>query len=86
MQLSVVQPPVTSILPFGSKVAVWKSLTVAMLPVEFQVPGRKVAVMVVFAVMDTVHVPVPVQPPPDQPENVEPASGVAVRVTEVPLV
>jgi len=33
----------------------------------------------------TVHVPVPVQPPPLQPENVEPAAGVAVKVTAVPL-
>ena len=35
----------------------------------------------------TVHVPVPVpeQPPPLQPVKVEPAAGVAVRVTTVPL-
>ncbi len=36
--------------------------------------------------MVTVHVPVPVQPPPLQPVNVEPAAGVAVRVTAVPVV
>ena len=33
----------------------------------------------------TVHVPVPEQPPPDQPANVEVAAGVAVSVTELPL-
>ena len=33
-----------------------------------------------------VQVPVPEQPPPLQPEKLEPAAGVAVRVTAVPLV
>jgi hypothetical protein len=45
-----------------------------------------VAVTVVFDVMDTVHVPVPEHPPPDQPENDEPDVGVAVRVILVPVV
>ena len=40
----------------------------------------------VAALTVTVHVPVPVQPPPLQPVNVEPAAGVAVKVTTVPLV
>ena len=40
----------------------------------------------VAALTVTLHVPVPVQPPPLQPVNVEPAAGVAVRVTTVPLV
>ena len=44
-----------------------------------------VAVTAVSAVSATTHVPVPVQPPPDQPVNVEPASGVAVNVTDVPF-
>jgi hypothetical protein len=44
-----------------------------------------VAVTVVAAVGVTVHVPVPVQPPV-HPANVEPAAGIAVNVTEVPLV
>jgi hypothetical protein len=35
--------------------------------------------------MVTAQVPVPVQPPPLQPVNVEPAAGVAVKVTAVPL-
>jgi len=42
----------------------------------------KVAVQVMLAFMVTVPV---VQPEPDQPANVEPAAGVAVKVTEVPL-
>jgi hypothetical protein len=44
-----------------------------------------VAVTDVAALTVTLHVPVPVQPPPLQPVNVEPAAGVAVRVTAVPL-
>ena len=45
----------------------------------------KVAVTDVAALTVTLHVPVPVQPPPLQPVNVEPAAGVAVKVTAVPL-
>ena len=45
-----------------------------------------VAVTVVSALSATVQVPVPVQPPPLQPVKVEPAAGVAVRVTAVPTV
>ena len=45
----------------------------------------KLAVTVWAALIVTVHVPVPVQPPPLQPLNVEPAAGVAVNVTAVPL-
>jgi hypothetical protein len=44
-----------------------------------------VAVTDVLPVMVTVQVPVPLQPPPDHPENPDPALGVAVSVTEVPL-
>jgi hypothetical protein len=43
----------------------------------------KVAVTVVAAVMGTVQVAVPEQPPPLQPVKVEPAAAEAVRVTEV---
>jgi hypothetical protein len=46
----------------------------------------KVAVMEVAALTVTVQEPVPEQPPPLQPVNVEPAAGVAVRVTAVPFV
>src|SRR5829696_9159092 len=34
----------------------------------------------------TVHVPVPEQPSPSQPANVDPDAGVAMSVTEVPCV
>src|SRR6185436_669222 len=45
----------------------------------------KVAVTVRAAVIDTVHVPVPVQPPL-QPPNVDPLAADAVSVTDAPLV
>ena len=41
----------------------------------------KPAVTVVSAVSVTTQVPMPLQTPPVQPVNVEPAAGVAVRVT-----
>src|SRR5881409_20260 len=50
-----------------------------------KVVNAKVAVMEVAAVMVTVQVPVPVQPPL-QPVKVEPGAGTAVSVTAVPLV
>jgi hypothetical protein len=46
--------------------------------------GTNVAVTVVAAVTDTVQVPVPEQPPPDQLLNAEPALAAAVRTTLVP--
>jgi hypothetical protein len=50
------------------------------------IPGTsKVAVTAVAADIVTVHEPVPEQPPPLQPLKVEPAAGVAVNVTAVPL-
>jgi hypothetical protein len=45
----------------------------------------KVAVTDVAAFMVTEHVPVPEQPPPLQPANVDPPAGDAVSVTAVPL-
>jgi hypothetical protein len=44
-----------------------------------------VAVTVLAAVMATVQVLVPEQPPPLQPENIDPVAGIAVRITAVPL-
>ena len=43
------------------------------------------AVTVVSAVSETTQEPVPLQPPPDQPPNVEPAAGAAVSVTLEPV-
>ncbi len=43
-----------------------------------------VAVTFAAAVIETVQVPVPVQPPPDQPVNVEPTAAEGVRTTLVP--
>src|SRR5207247_3710196 len=54
-------------------------------PAGAPVVRAKVAVTVVAALRVTVQVPVPEQPPPVQPVKVEPAAGVAVNVTEVPL-
>src|SRR5947209_1105928 len=44
-----------------------------------------VAVTDLAASIVTSHVPVPEQPPPDQPVKWEPAPGVAVSVTVLPL-
>ena len=44
----------------------------------------KLAVSVMLAFIDNEHVPVPAQPPPDQPVKVEPAEGTAVSVTTEP--
>src|SRR5438093_355575 len=59
--------------------------TPALLTVSVKDCSAKVAVTVCAALIVTVQVPVPEQPPPLQPEKVEPAAGAAVKVTEVPL-
>ena len=56
----------------------------ALATVRMNVCGLKVAVTDRAALMVTVQMPVPVHAPP-QPPKVEPAAGVAVRVTGVPL-
>src|SRR5438552_3488354 len=67
------------------------SLVTVPLPVPAGVTVRvklcrvKVAVTVVAAERVTVQAPVPEQLPPLQPVKVEPAAGVAVSVTAVPL-
>ena len=52
--------------------------------VILQSAGLNFASTVVLALSVTVQVPVPEQPPPDQPANLEPAFGVAVKVIEEP--
>src|SRR5205814_1699813 len=54
--------------------------------VRVKVCSVKVAVTVVAAERVIVHDPVPEQPPPVQPLKVEPAAGIGVNVTAVPLV
>jgi len=44
----------------------------------------KVAVTAKLLLIDKEHAPVPVQPPPDQPPNVEPLAAEVVRVTTEP--
>ena len=57
----------------------------ALLTVRANVGTSNVAMTVVVAFKVTVQGPVPVQPPPLQPLNVEPVAGVAVSVTAVAL-
>src|SRR5207249_9066834 len=57
----------------------------AVLTVSANEDCMKVAVTVVAAFSVTAQVPVPVQPPPLHPVNVDPAPGVAVRVTTLPF-
>src|SRR5260221_4133559 len=56
-----------------------------LLTVRFNCWTLKFAVTVVAALMVTLHDPVPEQPPPLQPLNVDPPAAAAVRVTTVPL-
>jgi len=44
----------------------------------------KLAVTVIFAFIVTVHSPVPLHPPPDQPSKSDPGAAVAERDTAVP--
>jgi len=57
----------------------------ALLTVSGYDTTPNVAVTVVAPVSGTVHVPVPLQTPPLQPANIDPAAGAAVSVTTVPL-
>src|SRR5206468_7389252 len=57
----------------------------ALLTVSVKVGTAKVAVTVVAAFSVTAQAPVPEQPPPLHPVNVDPAAGVAVSVTTVPF-
>ncbi len=71
-------------IPAGTLLTVPLPLPVS-LTVRVKVGTSKVAMTTVPAVRVTVHEPVPEQPPPLQPVKTEPADGVAVRVTGVPL-
>ena len=73
-----------TVIPAGTLVTVPLPAP-ALLTVSVVVARANVAVTVVAAVIVTVHVPVPPHPPPLQPVKIEPASGVAVRLTVVPL-
>src|SRR3989441_9625910 len=73
------------VIPAGALVTVPLPVP-ALLTVSAAVGRLKVAVTVVAAERVIVHDPVPEQPPPVQPLKVEPAAGVAVNVTAVPLV
>src|SRR5207253_10350120 len=73
------------VIPAGELVTVPVPVP-AVLTVSAKVGRVKVAVTVVAAETVTVQAPVPEQPPPVQPVKVEPAAGVAVNVTAVPLV
>ena len=85
-------PVVKAVEQVGSQAIPAGALVTAPLPVPALVTESakddcmKVAVTEVAALMVAVQVPVPVQPPPLQPVKVEPAAGVAVSVTAVPLV
>jgi hypothetical protein len=83
-KLNEVEHAAPQLMPAG------ELLTVPVpLPDPFTVRAKdwttKPAVTVVAAFMVTTHVPVPVHPPPVQPVKVDPAAGVAVSVTGVPL-
>src|SRR5207245_4124328 len=72
------------LIPTGALVTVPLPVP-ALLTVSAKLGRLKVAVTVVAAETVTTHDPVPEQPPPLQPLKVEPAAGVAVSVTAVPL-
>src|SRR5438093_1599836 len=73
------------VMPAGELVTVPLPLP-ALLTVSAKLGRLKVAVTVVAAETVTTQVPVPEHPPPLQPLKVEPAAGLAVSVTAVPLV
>ena len=72
------------VIPAGELVTVPLPVP-ALLTVSAKLGRLKVAVTVVAAETVTTHDPVPEQLPPLQPLKIEPAAGVAVSVTAVPL-
>src|SRR5438093_415988 len=81
---NVAEQVVPQEIPAGALVTVPVPAPV-LLTVSEKLCSAKVAVTVVAAPSVTEQVPVPVQPPPLQPVKAEPAAGVAVSVTAVPL-
>jgi hypothetical protein len=73
------------LMPAGADVTVPAPFP-ARVTVSAKVCSVNVAVTDVAAFTVTTQVPVPVQPPPDQPVNVDPAVAAAVSVTAVPVV
>src|SRR5436309_8496074 len=73
------------VIPAGELVTVPLPVP-ALLTVSAKLGRLKVAVTVVAVETVTTQVPVPEHPPPLQPLKVEPAAGLAVSVTAVPLV
>jgi len=72
------------VIPTGELVTVPLPVP-ALLTVSAKLGRLKVAVTVVAAESVSTQAPVPEHPPPLQPLKVEPAAGVAVSVTTVPL-
>src|SRR5437762_13524278 len=72
------------VIPAGELVTVPLPVP-ALLTVRAKLGRLKVAVTVVAAESVSTQAPVPEHPPPLQPLKVEPAAGVAVSVTTVPL-
>jgi hypothetical protein len=83
--VNVAEHVAPQLTPAGELVTV--PLPLPVLVTESVTDGRvNVAVTDVAAPTVTVHVPVPVQPPPLHPANVEPVAAAAVKVTAAPLV
>jgi len=80
-----IEQAVPQLMPAGELVTVPLPVP-ALLTVSAKDDCTNVAVTVVAAFRVTTQVPVPEQPPPLQPVNVEPVCGDAVRVTTVPCV
>lgn len=76
--------PVSQAIPAGVLITP-PSPVPAVVTVSRKPTGLNVAITVNAEFIVSVHVPVPVQPKFVQPPNVEPALGVAVSVTTVPI-
>ena len=74
---------VPQLIPDGFEVTVPVPVPLRV-TVSAYVLGVNVAVTVVAAVIDTTQLPVPLQPPPDQPAKFESELGEAVSVTLEP--